>query len=990
MKYISAYCTAKNLVIFLTVWFVLNLIVKLIIPYFKAKKKFTNETKNNFSDDLSYMDNTFLKRKAILDVIKFRKRSEFDTDLDFDSRYKPEPYGLLPSSDNFLYKKNFLVRNIKKHSKITWVKYFFDLEYASYFRGIFNWWFLNIQNLFKVFSIIIIVFLITLGLWIFDFWLYDLTHIRKAGLFFNSFKVARSLSFLFTAALLSLISAAIFYFLDFKINYSDSILWRRGRAELRSEWAALVTAYFATAFVLGLIFRTKKRFTVSKRQRLFIKKFLRINKQITKSKIRFFLEKTSTSSGLWQFKNYFSREIFKALRFLGPIIDKLFLSNVNSYFSTKFTFKSIIRRLYRDSSKKITYSFKKKLKVKKARRRSRIRKRKRKRWRRIKWVSNLDGMKLDDFINIYNNVRLMENKAFYRKRARKILSKLFKRKKRRRRRYLRKYKKKKRRRRKRKKRKAKLRLKKKRYAFLAIRKRDEVEGYKRSKKIFSKKKFLNKFNSFYDYAKSKNLENDVLVDRFYKKFYRQSKVNPFAVLNRFYKRKKIVRSKNDYFLKRRFTYKIRGEDKDLTYYINKIVDRWNRFKMRLNKVFIPPFLHLPYKPPPKRVYRKKKRKKSKRRRRRRKRKRVKGPRKGLRRRKKKKKVGRRKRRKMRKRRRRHLKYGFEKRTTFTRSLNDRVRRWRVKLRKFTNKYHNRHVRLPWFFGRPITFNFKLTSHLKFSNFYEYAMKFPFLSIFMEAYLKLKNFKLINFLIYNFFFKNRKLKKTSKETFNYESINEYSKLFEKYYASSEFNNFLKLIGVKKENFSKSEKFYLKNIFCLFRADINKFNETVSNRKNYLDALYEIFVRRQNYLYGINESKDHYKFFADKLKLDLYCNNDFFKKLSEMPKIRNPFNFKDNFLSYFDKNWWYKLFVDNILGFDDEPYKRFLSQRAKDDLARKKFGVSTNSPFSYKKLDNNKKSNETFFIFLGPKRMSDLIKMLYYKKILEGMFQKKKKK
>jgi hypothetical protein len=67
-------------------------------------------------------------------------------------------------------------------------------------------------------------------------------------------------------------------------------------------------------------------------------------------------------------------------------------------------------------------------------------------------------------------------------------------------------------------------------------------------------------------------------------------------------------------------------------------------------------------------------------------------------------------------------------------------------------------------------------------------------------------------------------------------------------------------------------------------------------------------------------DEFEYREYLLKLDLYRDYSYFRDLSKFPKIENPWKFWENWRNkYFNIRWWEKLLFENILGLDDAPYK-----------------------------------------------------------------------
>lgn len=79
--------------------------------------------------------------KARIDVIDFSMENAYDR------RYLVKPLGLLEVKRA---RSQYLLKAFKINTKIKLVKFFFDMEFASSFRGVFNWWFLNWQVFFSI------------------------------------------------------------------------------------------------------------------------------------------------------------------------------------------------------------------------------------------------------------------------------------------------------------------------------------------------------------------------------------------------------------------------------------------------------------------------------------------------------------------------------------------------------------------------------------------------------------------------------------------------------------------------------------------------------------------------------------------------------------------------------------------------------------------------------------------------------------------------
>jgi len=94
-------------------------------------KEFYVFDKKNAVDDFNCGSRVILRRSnnAVRDI------GDFVDEHDYDDRYEVKPYGQLDIADA---RKNYLVRTHKINFKVKLVSFFFDLEYASSFNGIFN------------------------------------------------------------------------------------------------------------------------------------------------------------------------------------------------------------------------------------------------------------------------------------------------------------------------------------------------------------------------------------------------------------------------------------------------------------------------------------------------------------------------------------------------------------------------------------------------------------------------------------------------------------------------------------------------------------------------------------------------------------------------------------------------------------------------------------------------------------------------------------
>ena len=175
-----------------------------------------------------------------------------------DRRFLVQPFGLLPLKKSQL---NYLIYINKKNFKIKLVNFFFDMEYAASFNGVFNWWFLNSQIIFNMLSYILILFFFTSYVWFEPDFIFRriLGHLRKRGLYWGSLKVTMMYLLFVKVFFISLIIATINHY----GNKSKIFIWdqvyRENQSFLRIFFSEFLMA-MASFIIISIFFRKSNKY----------------------------------------------------------------------------------------------------------------------------------------------------------------------------------------------------------------------------------------------------------------------------------------------------------------------------------------------------------------------------------------------------------------------------------------------------------------------------------------------------------------------------------------------------------------------------------------------------------------------------------------------------------------------------------------------------------------------------------------------------------
>lgn len=1042
-KYIYSTILKISLIILKPKVFIFLFLIGLILyvkRLYESYSKKTNEKadyRNQYNS--SYFTSVVLKNIEERKIYDIASHSDFNS-TNFDERYKPEPYGLLPMK-SFYSDSNFLVKNVKVSSKIKMVRFFFDLEEASLFNGIFNWWFLNFQNLIKIFYVLIFFLLVSgLSIWTIDDFFAYIGRFKRPSMYFGSFRLSKALTFLFYFLFMSFFSVAILTYLDIERSSRIDKAFRAFKRAYRSSWSVVLISFSACIFFAGVFRINTKKIFVTRRQFIFLKKHFRINKFIENSRLKKIIKKKLARNSYEIIGKNFLSILWRSnlVKRVKRFVDNLFLKTQLSdetpdWLKKNFKkglkkIRSYVKDLYfnrkhsRKSSSKLknrVFFLNKKRYYKKRRRHKRFKKRKkrlRRKGRRSGVIIN-KKFSLKDFLETYKPSKITyvnkHERALVRRIRKKAMKRRVKKKKRKYRGRKRRKKKRrgKRRRSKRKKKKRrKKRYKKKRKRTLKrlranIFKGNETGGFisnvggkigsGQQHKTANLKNYLRNIKSatLFSMKLADSGVKSAKVDRFYKKFFNQN--ISFSGLNRrIYNNLKYPSSTKAFTDKTNFFIK----------FFNKVIDKTNSVIGLINKIVIPPLFYLPQ-DSYHRYFRKVKKGVK-----------AKAPHK-------KKRISRRKKKKGRRiysrtdRRRgakdKHGRVGSEVRLNMHRTLDNYVDNFRNKVRKISGKYHNRFIETPGFLKNSISFNFAKIKKIDKDLFYNYIKSLPFLRFFFESYVKFKKFlqSLVfvkkDYINYRLIFKNLSANKNTNNEILFSRLSQtdkdfYTKEFEKYFQSNQFKNFLLSIrGIYCDLniFSKAEYNYLKVAFCAFKGDKKKFHDLII-RKNYsVSVHYNVTLSKPSYFDTIRPDQSVENFLLEKLNEDLYSHDSFFRKLARIPKISNPFNFFSHWNSYRDEYWWYKLLFENVLGFDPSAYRKFVVHAKKLDFQKKNFDIDSlqkiyqeNTHIKYQNI-LNREDRDTIPLprsLLTPMDMSKLIRIIILKRFASKFLENEKKK